>query len=109
MDILVQASVDNAEKILRALKDFGFGSLNLSLEDLTTEGSIIQLGYEPVRIDLLISMKGLDFYKIWQQRVSGAYGRQTVNYIDRENLIKLKKLSNRIQDKADLELLESDE
>ena len=108
IDILVEASADNAKKILKVLDEFGFGSLNLNVEDLTTEGNIIQLGYEPVRIDIMISIKGLDFSKAWRKRVTGPYGQQTVNYIDRQNLIRLKKISARIQDKADLELLLSD-
>jgi hypothetical protein len=108
IDILVEASADNAKKIIEVLDEFGFGSLNLTIEDLIAEGNIIQLGYEPVRIDIMTSIKGLDFSEVWRQHVIGPYGRQTVNYIDRQNLIKSKKLSGRIQDKADLELLLSD-
>ncbi len=107
-DILVEASTENAKKIMRVLNEFGFGSLDLNIEDLVTEGNIIQLGYEPVRIDIMTSIKGLDFNKVWREHVTGPYGRQTVNYIDRQNLIASKKLSDRIQDKADLELLLSD-
>jgi hypothetical protein len=108
IDILIGTSADNAKKTLKVLAEFGFGSLNLTVEDLTAEGNIIQLGYEPVRIDIMTSIKGFDFSEAWRNRVTGFYGQQTVNYIDRQNLIKLKKLSNRLQDKADLELLLSD-
>jgi hypothetical protein len=108
IDILVEASTDNAKKILKVLNEFGFGSLDLNIEDLVTEGNIIQLGYEPVRIDIMTSIKGLDFSKVWREHVTGPYGQQTINYIDRQNLIESKKLSDRIQDKADLELLLSD-
>ena len=106
IDILVQASTKNAEKILLALDEFGFASLNLNAEDFSTGGNIIQLGYEPVRIDIITSIQDLDFNEIWQNRVQGSYGRQTVNFIDRENLIKSKKISNRPQDKADLAKLQ---
>ncbi len=105
MDIWIDASTDNANRLLIALNEFGFGSLNLAVEDFSTKGNIIQLGYEPVRIDLLTSIKGLEFEDIWKNRVRGPYGKQTANYIDRQNLIKSKKISNRPQDKADLELL----
>jgi hypothetical protein len=50
----------------------------------------------------------LNKHEVWREHVTGPYGRQTVNYIDRQNLIASKKLSDRIQDKADLELLLSD-
>ena len=106
IDILVQASNENAVKLLLALDEFGFGSLNLTAEDFSTGGNIIQLGYEPVRIDIITSIQDLDFNEIWQNRVQGSYGRQTVNFIDRENLIKSKKISNRPQDKADLAKLQ---
>ena len=107
IDILVEASIENAKKILKVLNEFGFGSLGLNIEDIATEGNIIQLGYEPVRIDIMTSIKGLNFNKVWREHVQGPYGRQTVNYIGREHLIESKKLSDRIQDKADLELLQS--
>jgi hypothetical protein len=106
IDILVQASTENAEQLLLALDEFGFGSLNLNAEDFSAGGNIIQLGYEPVRIDIITSIQDLDFNEIWQNRVKGSYGRQTVNFIDRENLIKSKKISNRPQDKADLAKLQ---
>jgi hypothetical protein len=105
IDILIEASVDNAVKLLTTLNEFGFGSLDLTIDDFSKEGNIIQLGYEPVRIDILTSLKGLVFADIWNSRVQGPYGKQTVNYIDRQNLIKSKKIANRAQDKADLEIL----
>jgi hypothetical protein len=105
MDILVEATTDNAKRLLAALNEFGFGSLNLAENDFSSKGNIIQLGYEPIRIAILTSLKGLEFADIWASRIQGPYGKQTVNFIDRQNLIRSKQLSNRAQDKADLELL----
>lgn len=109
MDIWADPAADNAKKLLTALDEFGFGSLNPAVEDFSTPGNIIQLGCEPVRIDIITSIKGLEFAGIWESRIRGSYGKQTVNFIDRQNLIRSKKLSNRAQDKADLELLLSEE
>jgi len=105
LDILIEATTENAKKLLAALSEFGFGSLNLSVDDFSTNANIIQLGYEPVRIDIITSIEGLEFGDIWQNRIQGPYGKQTVNFIDRQNLIRAKKISNRAQDKADIELL----
>lgn len=105
IDVLIETTIENARRLLAALDEFGFGSLNIAVEDFSTKGNIIQLGYEPVRIDIITSIEGLDFSDIWEHRVRGPYGRHTVNYIDRENLIRAKKISNRAQDKADVELL----
>jgi hypothetical protein len=101
--------VENARKIIAVLDKFGFGSLNLSIEDFSAKGNIIQLGYEPVRIDIITSLKDLDFSEIWESRVQGPYGNQIVDFIDRKNLIKSKKIADRAQDRADLELLQIDE
>lgn len=109
MDILIDPTSGNGKSILIALDEFGFGSSNLTVEDFETQGNIVQLGCEPVRIDIMTSIKGLIFADIWKRRIQGPYGKQTVNYIDRQNRIRSKKLSNRAQDKADLELLQSDE
>jgi hypothetical protein len=105
IDILIEPTTDNAKRLLIALEEFGFGSLDLTVEDFSVQGNIIQLGYEPVRIDIITSIKGLDFADIWQSRIQGNYGKQTINFIDRQNLIRSKKLSNRAQDKADLKML----
>jgi len=106
IDILIEASTENAKNILRALQEFGFGSLKLTTVDFSTPGKIIQLGYEPVRIDIITSIEGLDFADIWEKRVRGTYGEQTVNFIDRTNLIRSKQISNRIQDLHDLNRLQ---
>ncbi|MFW6160408.1 MAG: nucleotidyltransferase [Acidobacteriota bacterium] len=106
MDILVEAEPSNAKKILKALNEFGFGSLPISEEDFSTPGNIIQLGYEPLRIDLLTSLPGIDFPDAWDNRVSGIYGSQEVYFISLDDLIRTKKQSNRNSDKVDLELLE---
>ena len=45
MDIFIEATTDNAKRLLTALGEFGFGSLNLSVEDFLTKGNIIQLCY----------------------------------------------------------------
>jgi len=105
MDILVEASHENGEKIIKALKDFGFGRLKLTPKDFTKEKEVVQLGYEPVRIDLLTSIEGCSFKEVWQYKKSGKYGGIKVYFIGRNELIKNKKALGRPQDKADLELL----
>lgn len=105
MDILVEPSPENACRILEALQKFGFGSLPLSEKDFTEPGQIIQLGYEPIRIDFITSIEGMDFKKIWKNRALGQFGRQQVPFIGLTDLITCKKIANRSQDRADLEVL----
>jgi hypothetical protein len=106
IDILVEPSKENAQKILRALGEFGFGELSISVDDLTHEGNILQLGYEPLRIDLLNKLEAFQFHDIWQNKVTGDYGSEKVYFISLDDLIKNKKISARPTDKIDIELLE---
>jgi hypothetical protein len=106
IDILVENSIENARRILNALNEFGFGLLQLSEQDFTESGQIIQLGYEPVRIDLITSIRGIDFQQIWENRVTGQFGKQQVFLIGMDDLITSKKISHRRQDQADLEMLQ---
>ena len=106
IDILIEVSKDNARKMIQALDEFGFGDLELTEEDFLKEGLIIQLGYEPVRIDLLTTISGCTFKEIWDHKKFGDYGDEKVIFIGKEELIKSKKAAGRKQDEADLELLQ---
>ena len=105
LDIFVAADPVNAAKIIEALNDFGFSSLKLQAKDFMRKGRIVQLGYEPVRVDILTSIDGCVFDAVWRTRKTGCYGDQRAYFIGLESFIKNKKASNRLQDKADLEIL----
>lgn len=105
IDILVEPDIENAKKIVKSLEEFGFKSLNLSEKDFSQEGKVMQLGYEPVRVDLITSLEGLIFKKLWANKVRGSYGKEKVFFIGRDDLIKSKKISKRKIDSADLDIL----
>lgn len=105
LDILVEPSLANGDRIIHALKAFGFGALKLTVEDFAQPGRFIQLGYEPVRVDLLTSLEGFTFEQVWRNRVLGRYGNARVPFIGRQELIRNKALVGRPQDQADLERL----
>lgn len=105
IDLFVKADPENSKRILAALNEFGFKNLKALEKDLEKENQIIQLGYEPVRVDILTSIDGCNFAEVWLNKKTGSYGRTKVYFIGLKQLIKNKKKSNRNQDKADLELL----
>jgi hypothetical protein len=105
IDFFVDSSSQNIENLLQTLEQFGFGSLDLSEKDFN-RGSILQLGYEPNRIDVLTDISGVQFKTAWKNRVKGNYGNQTSYFISFDDLIANKKASNRLKDRSDLELLE---
>jgi hypothetical protein len=108
MDILVRPDLENAKRILRALDEFGFGSLGLKVEDFTVPDKVVQLGVAPVRIDLVTSLTGVSGEEANAGRVGGSYGGLEVFYIGRRELILNKRALGRKKDIADLEAIGED-
>jgi hypothetical protein len=106
IDLYVHPSKANAQRVMAALHEFGFNPDNLGPEDFERPGQIIQLGYPPVRVDLITSIAGVS----WEQAAAGAspgdYGGTPVPFLGRAELIASKKAAGRLQDLADAERLE---
>jgi predicted nucleotidyltransferase len=102
IDFFVDNSKENITQLLKVLQKFGFGALDLTQEDLSGDDKVLQLGYEPVRIDI---MTGISFKDAFSNREQGKLGSQVVNFISLDDLIINKRASSRTQDKADAELL----
>lgn len=106
IDFLVRPVVENGEKLVQALKEFGFGSLGLTAEDFTGERQIVQLGYAPRRIDLLTGISGVDFEKAWENKIQGTLAGLPVHFLSAEDFITNKKASGRPKDIGDAGELE---
>jgi len=94
----------NTKALLNALNDFGFQELEISEDDLLS-GKIIQLGYPPVRIDLIMTLDGLTQEEILKSRERGKFGDHNVFYLGRDAFVRNKRALGRHKDLADLELL----
>jgi hypothetical protein len=105
IDFWVAISKENAEKIIVVLRDFGMGVLALQAEDFMKEDMIIQIGYEPNRIDILTSVTGISFEDCYSQKVRAEFDEITVDFIDIRNLKLNKAASGRGKDLGDLENL----
>jgi len=105
IDLLVRPTSENAERILRALDEFGFGSLNLSKDDFTTPGMVVQLGVPPVRIDIITRVSGVSWEKADAGKIAGRYADTPVFFISREDFIANKRATGRARDAADIEAL----
>ncbi len=106
LDIWIESSQENGERMILALEQFGFGSLGLTAEDFLIADQIVQLGYPPNRIDILTTLEGVDFTTCYASRISLQIENTRVDFIDLENLKKNKKSVGRLQDLADLENLQ---
>jgi hypothetical protein len=106
LDVWVDCSRENAARILSALDEFGFGSLDLTVDDLATPDLVIQLGYEPNRIDFLTGLTGVRFNEAYAKRVSATIDGMELPIIDRHSLAANKRAFGRPIDLADAEELE---
>ena len=106
LDIWIEMSPENADKIMKALEKFGLASLELKPEDFLEKNQIIQLGYPPNRIDLLTALKDVEFDECYATRVQVTIQNIKINFIDIDNLKKNKLATGRLQDLADVEKLE---
>jgi hypothetical protein len=106
LDIWIWTGSENADDLLSALADFGFASVGLTSADFTEPDRVIQLGYPPVRIDLLTSIDGVDFESCFARRIEVPLGDLSVPFIALDDLRTNKAASGRPQDRADLAALE---
>jgi len=105
LDIWLNQTEKNAEKILQVVNEFGFSSFELKIDDFTKEGNIIQLGYPPLRIDLLTEIDGVKFVDCYKRIEKVTIEGFTFNIISYEDLNKNKKSSDRYRGLDDIENL----
>jgi len=105
IDLFIRPVRENAERILAALNEFGFGSLDLSEDDFTMPSKVVQLGVPPIRIDIVTSISGVSWEKADAGKVPGEYDQIPVHFISRDDFIANKKSTGRKKDVADIEAL----
>ena len=105
IDIFVHPSPENAKKILSALTDFGFSSMNLTIEDFQNPNAVVQLGVPPVRIDIITSITGVTWEDADKGKQEGLYGDVSVHFLGKKQYITSKRATGRKKDLADLESL----
>ncbi|MBI4025829.1 MAG: nucleotidyltransferase [Verrucomicrobia bacterium] len=105
LDVLIEATPDNARKLLDALLETGLGTASLT----TVEGVLaneITIFNDRVRIDVQTSTPGLKFSEAWARKKCMNYDGQDFYIISKEDLISSKKASARPIDLEDVRLLE---
>jgi hypothetical protein len=106
MDLWVRPEAANGARILDALKEFGTPLSDFTPERFTDPRTLVMLGKDPFRIDLLTEIPGVDFGTAWARRGSVTLDGTTIPLIAKDDLIANKKAVGRLQDLADVEALE---
>jgi hypothetical protein len=107
IDLWIGCSHENALKVWKSLEKFGAPLSAFSEQDLTTPGTVIQLGVPPRRIDILTQITAVDFAEAEANRVMVNIEGLDVPVISRSHLLKNKRALGRPQDKADVARLEA--
>ncbi len=108
LDIWVKPDTENAKAIYAALREFGAPLQGLTVADFAERGPFFRMGREPVAVDILTEMPGVEFDSAWERRLEGVIDAGSsirANFISRDDLIAAKLASGRPQDIADVDAI----
>lgn len=108
IDLFVQPSPSNAERVFAALARFGapLEATGVTAADFARPGLVYQIGLPPRRIDVLTEISGVGFEEVWQSRLTADLEGRSIGFIGRAALLTNKRAAGRPQDIADAARLE---
>lgn len=105
LDLWINPTPENSVRVFAALRRFGAPLSGISPEDFTNPDLVYQIGVEPNRFDILMSISGVEFGEAWAHRQPTAYDGEPIHILGKNDLMLAKKASGRPQDLLDLEKL----
>ncbi|MCC6162376.1 MAG: hypothetical protein IT182_03400 [Acidobacteria bacterium] len=107
LDVWVEATPENAVRVMRALAGFGAPLEQVTTDDFARPGIVFQMGVPPRRIDILTALSGITFADAWPFRLRAPFGPISVDVLGRDDFIANKRAAGRAKDLADIEALGS--
>lgn len=105
IDIAIDADPENAEKLGRALTEFGFAGTDTPPALFMQPRSLVVMGIEPMAVDILNYLEGLTFEEAYQNRDVVKVEDIEVSLIGLDDLLKNKLAVGRHTDLADVDYL----
>ncbi len=105
MDVWIARQSQNAERVVLALREFGFDLPGLSAERFLKEDQIVRMGVPPMRIEIATTISGVEFAECYALRIIDELDGIEVNVIDLAHLKTNKRAAGRYKDLDDLENL----
>jgi hypothetical protein len=109
LDIWIAISPANAERVVRALSDFGYDVPELSAALFLQTDQIIRMGFEPLRIEVMTTISGVQFEDCYRERLETTLDHEPVSVINLRHLRINKQAAGRLKDLSDLEHLPKSE
>lgn len=105
LDIWIALEPENANRIVDALRDFGFDTPQLSAGLFLQDTSMVRMGNVPLRIEITTRISGVSFEECYATRVDDKLDGVEVSLINLAHLKANKRASGRHKDLMDLEQL----
>jgi predicted nucleotidyltransferase len=105
LDVFVGIQIENAERLGAVFVEFGFSSLGLKAEDFMEPDTVIEIGREPMKIQVLTGIDGVTFEACRKDRIVVELGGLNVPFIGIDSLIANKAASPRAKDRIDVDEL----
>ena len=107
LDLWIATDITNARAVYSALESFGAPLLDLTPDDFAAPGHYYKMGKAPNRVDIMMSIPGVEFEDAWSRRVHVSLGDLVVPFMSLDDLILAKEAAGRPQDLLDAERLRS--
>lgn len=105
LDVFIAISEENAGRLFSVFSEFGFPDLGLTEKDFLEEEVVVEIGREPLKIQVLTGIDGVTFDECYENRTYFELEKARVPFIGFDELLKNKAASPRAKDKIDLEEL----
>lgn len=106
MDLWVDQAGDNPDRLVAAIREFGFSSADLTPDHFHKDAQIIRMGVPPLRIELMTSVSGVGFDECYDRREIVNWGGLPVSMISLDMLKQNKQAASRQKDLSDLDQLD---
>jgi hypothetical protein len=108
LDLWIKPDLDNARALLAALSEFGAPIADVKPEDFTEPEIFFQIGVDPVRVDIMTSVTGLDFEAAWDRKIAVDFSGVMATVLCRADILAAKVASGRARDRRDARHLRGD-
>jgi hypothetical protein len=106
LDVWIDATPENAARIMPALRTFGAPMIDVTESDFAQPGVTYQMGVPPGRIDILTTLSGITFDEAWPTRIRRPFGEIEADYIGQDLFVRNKRATGRPKDLVDIEGLD---
>jgi hypothetical protein len=105
LDVLVRPTLENASRLLAALRAFGVPITELQADEVVSSNRMLEMGEEPVQIHVMSAISGVSWDEAWRDRMTAPFGQQEVPFLGRDTFLRNKRASARPRDLADIDAL----